>query len=178
MTLCIWSKIYHLGFFVVVVPLFVCFSGPDLGHMEVPRLGVELELQPPSCTTATATQDPSCLCDLHHSLWQCQILTRWVRPEIEPMSSWILVRFTTCWATTGTPRKATLNRVAREGFFEAVTVSGCRQKTVTHHLPLQGSRHQPMRLLTFHSPWKMLRAEVRNEALCALGKTGRTGYRG
>ena len=42
--------------------------------MEVFRLGVELELQLPAYTTATATWDPSCLCDLHHSSWQRRIL--------------------------------------------------------------------------------------------------------
>ena len=26
-----------------------------------------------ACATATATLDPSCMCDLCHSLWQCQI---------------------------------------------------------------------------------------------------------
>ena len=31
--------------------------------MEVPRLGVELELQLPAYTTATATWDPSRTCD-------------------------------------------------------------------------------------------------------------------
>ena len=30
-------------------------------------------------------------------------LTHWVRPGIEPVSSWILVMFLNCWATTGTP---------------------------------------------------------------------------
>ena len=30
-------------------------------------------------------------------------LTHWVRSGIEPASSWIPVRFLTCWATTGTP---------------------------------------------------------------------------
>ena len=40
--------------------------------MEVPRLGVKLELQLPAYTTATP--DPSCICDLHHSLWQRRIL--------------------------------------------------------------------------------------------------------
>ena len=30
-------------------------------------------------------------------------LTRWKRPGIEPMSSWILVGFLTSWATMGTP---------------------------------------------------------------------------
>ena len=32
--------------------------------------------------------------------------------------------------------------------------------------------------LTFNTSWKELRVENRNEALCALGKTGRTGYSG
>ena len=44
--------------------------------MEVPRLGVQLELQMPAYTTATAiaTPDPSCVCNLHHSSGQRQIL--------------------------------------------------------------------------------------------------------
>ena len=31
-------------------------------------------------------------------------LTHWVRPGVEPASSWILVGFLTCWARVGTPR--------------------------------------------------------------------------
>ena len=42
--------------------------------MEVPRLRIELELQPPAYTTATAMQNPSCVCDLHHSSWPQWIL--------------------------------------------------------------------------------------------------------
>ena len=42
--------------------------------MEVPRLGVELEVQLPDYTTATAMWDPSHIFDLHHSSQQCQIL--------------------------------------------------------------------------------------------------------
>ena len=41
--------------------------------MEVPRLGVELELQLPAYATATATVDPSCVCDLNHRSRQCRI---------------------------------------------------------------------------------------------------------
>ena len=42
--------------------LFIyCFLGPLPWHMEVSRLGVELELQLPPYTTATAMQDLSCL---------------------------------------------------------------------------------------------------------------------
>jgi len=40
--------------------------------MEIPRLGVELELQLPGYSTATP--DMSHICDLCHSLLQCQVL--------------------------------------------------------------------------------------------------------
>ena len=42
--------------------------------MEVPRLGVELELQLLAYTTATATPGPGLVLDPHHSSWQHQIL--------------------------------------------------------------------------------------------------------
>ena len=42
--------------------------------MEIPRLGVKLELQLLAYTTASATQDPSHICDLPHSSQQHQIL--------------------------------------------------------------------------------------------------------
>ena len=50
------------------------FLGPHLWHMEVPRLGVELELHLTANTTATATPDPSHICDLCCSLQQRQVL--------------------------------------------------------------------------------------------------------
>ena len=46
---------------------FLVFLGPHLWHMDVSRLGVELGLQSPAYTTATAMPDLSCICDLHHS---------------------------------------------------------------------------------------------------------------
>ena len=46
---------------------FFVFLGPHLRHMEVSRLGVELELQLPAYTTARATGDPSPVRNLHHS---------------------------------------------------------------------------------------------------------------
>jgi len=53
---------------------FFVFLGPNLRHMEVSRLGVQLELQPPVYATATATRDPRQVCDLHHSSQQRRIL--------------------------------------------------------------------------------------------------------
>ena len=45
-----------------------------LQHMEVPRLGVESELQLLAYSTATATPDPRHVCSLCHSLQQRQML--------------------------------------------------------------------------------------------------------
>ena len=53
---------------------FFFFLGPHLRHVEAPRPGVKSELQPPAYTTATGTQDPSHICDLHHSSRQGWIL--------------------------------------------------------------------------------------------------------
>ena len=59
---------------------FICvwgFFGPHPHYREVPRLGVESELWLLAYTTATATWDPSHVCDhLHHSTQQRQILKR------------------------------------------------------------------------------------------------------
>ena len=51
---------------------FLCFVflGLHLRHMEVPSLGVQSELELSAYATATATQDPSRVCILHHSLRQ------------------------------------------------------------------------------------------------------------
>ena len=50
------------------------FLGLHPWHMELPRLGVQSELQPPVYTTAIATWDLSLVCDLHRSSQQRQIL--------------------------------------------------------------------------------------------------------
>ena len=54
----------------VLFCLFACFLGPYLWHMEILRLGMELELQLPAYTTVTATPHLSHICYLHHSSWQ------------------------------------------------------------------------------------------------------------
>ena len=63
-----YLHIFSLFFF------FFVLLGLHPWHMEVPRLGFELELQLPAYTTATAMPDPSHICSLHHSSWQHRIL--------------------------------------------------------------------------------------------------------
>ena len=41
--------------------------------MEIPRLGVESELQLPAYATATGMPDLCHICDLHHSSWKHRI---------------------------------------------------------------------------------------------------------
>ena len=73
--------------------LFFFFLGPHPWLMEVPRLGVESQLQLPTYAIATATREVSYIYGLHHSSQQHQIQTHWARPGIDPASSWILARF-------------------------------------------------------------------------------------
>ena len=82
---------------------FSFFLGPHPRHMEVPRLGVESDLQLPVYTTATAMQDPSHICNLHHSSWQRWILNplSTTRDRTHSLMDTSWVHF--CRATTGTP---------------------------------------------------------------------------
>ena len=70
--------------------------------MEVPRQGIESELQLPVYTTARATRDVSHVFDLHHSSKQCQILNLLseARDQTHSLmdSSWICF----CCIATGT----------------------------------------------------------------------------
>ena len=53
---------------IVIYFCFFVFLGLHPQHMNVPRLGVQSELWPP--VYATAMQDPSHVCDLHHGSLQ------------------------------------------------------------------------------------------------------------
>ena len=78
-----------------VIYLFVylfSFLGPYLWHMEVPRLGVKSELQLLVYATATATQDPSCICDVHHSSQQHQIPN-----QMSEVRDWTWILRDTSW---------------------------------------------------------------------------------
>ena len=91
----------------IFVCLFVCLLGPYPWHMEVPRLGIESELQLPAySTTATAMWDPSCICDLHHSSWQCWILNPQSKARDQTCVLMDTSQICFTWATTGTPSKS------------------------------------------------------------------------
>ena len=67
-----------------------CIFSATPAHVEVPRLGVQVKLELPAYTTATAMQDPSHIYDLHHSSRQHQILNPlseardWTRILMDP----------------------------------------------------------------------------------------------
>ena len=61
--------------------------------MEVPRLGVESELQLPAYATATQCQIGAESATYTTAHGNTEWLTHWARPGIKPASSWILVGF-------------------------------------------------------------------------------------
>ena len=88
-----------MGIIIIIIGLFR--ATPQ--HSEVPRQGVELELQLPVYTSATATPVPSHVYYLHYSSWQCQMLN-----PPSKAGDWTCVLIDTTWvhchwATTGTP---------------------------------------------------------------------------
>ena len=92
--MCILKLVLHCFGNCRVLFVFV-FLGSHPWYMEVPRLGVELDLQLPVYTTATAMPVLWATPATSPQLMAAPVpyLTYWARPEIEPMSSWILVRF-------------------------------------------------------------------------------------
>ena len=100
----LWSQFHRNYFFPdIFIYFFLLFLGPHPWHMEVPRLGVQSELQLPAYTTATATRGPSCIFDLHHSFRQHQIRNPRSEARDRTASSWILVGLVNHWAMKGTP---------------------------------------------------------------------------
>ena len=74
--------------------------------MEVPRLGVESELQLLVYTTATATQNRSHICKLHHSSWQPWILNPLSEAREQTHNLMVPGRICFHCATMGTPGSA------------------------------------------------------------------------
>ena len=60
----------------IYIYIYIYFLGQHPQHLEVPRLGVELQLQLLAYTPAIAVRDPSLVCDLRRSSWQCWILNQ------------------------------------------------------------------------------------------------------
>ena len=73
----------HFNQYETLILFFFSFLGPYLLHMEVPRLGVESELQLQAYTTATATLDLSCACNLHCSLQEYNIFLRLKKKKLK-----------------------------------------------------------------------------------------------
>ena len=72
------DSLSHFYLFLFLFFLSFVFLGPHRRHMEVPRLGVKLELLLPTYTTAHGNAGS---------------LTHWVRPGIKPATSWFLCGF-------------------------------------------------------------------------------------
>ena len=83
--------IFPYLFFSFLFFFFFLFLGYHQQHVEVPRLGIQSELQLPAHTVATTTQVPSCVCTYTTAHINTGSLTHWLRPGIEPTSARILV---------------------------------------------------------------------------------------
>ena len=95
--------IWLTNFFLRWIVHFISFHFISVFLGPHPRLGIELELQVPAYTTATATRDLSHVCGLDHSSWQPRILNPLIeaRDRTQILIDTNQVRY--CWAMMGTP---------------------------------------------------------------------------
>ena len=92
----------HTYVYILFFSCFLCFLAFPW-HLEALRLEVELELQyrPTPQPWQLRSQAASATYTTAHG--NTGSLTHWVRPGIEPSTSWLLVGFVNHWAMTGTP---------------------------------------------------------------------------
>ena len=83
--------------------IYFCILELHLQHMEVPRLGVQLELQLLAYIAATATRDLSRICNRHHSSRQHQILNPPSEARDRTRNLVVSSRIRFHSTTTGTP---------------------------------------------------------------------------
>ena len=97
------SNLTVLFIFFIFYFYFLVFLRLHPWHIEVPRVGVKLKLQLLAFTTVTSMPDPSWVCNLHCSLWQCWILSPLSKARDQTRilmdTSWVHYR----WTTMGNP---------------------------------------------------------------------------
>ena len=89
-------------FIIIIIIFFFLLLGPHLWHLEVPRVGVTLELQLPPYATATAMQDLSHIYNPHHSSWQRQIFNPLSKARDRTCNLMVSSRICFYYATMGT----------------------------------------------------------------------------
>ena len=94
--------LFFFFFFFLCVCVCVCVCVcPHPWHMEVPRLGVESELQLPAYATATAMPDPNHICNLNSNSQQCWILNLLSKARDQAHVLMDTSRIRYLWATRG-----------------------------------------------------------------------------
>jgi len=109
--ICLINLGLHPGFFCKLrrkwrppPPTLLISLGPHEGHMEFPKVGVQLELQLPASARATTSGIQVASATYTTAQSNAGFLTHWSRPEIEPASSWMLAGFVNHWAMIGTQK--------------------------------------------------------------------------
>ena len=95
--------------------IYFFFLGLHLRHMAVPRLGIESELQLPAYTTATATRDPSPICDLHWGSRQ-----RWILNSLSEARDRTPILMDTSWVHNLLSRNGNYQCIHLKPFWKSV----------------------------------------------------------
>ena len=145
-----WFLLFYFNFYFFVI------LGLHMRHMEVPRLGVESELQLLAYTTVTETQDRSQDCELHHSSQQCRIIN-----PLSKTRDWTPRHRWCCCITAGAPKIKILGlRVPWAPVCHELGVGSSTEQALVHFFEWWG--------------WVQQKAELGN-GKCKLVNGGRKG---
>ena len=101
----LWNLFEGFFYSLFIIYLFICLFialGSHPWHMEFSRLGVQSELQ--LLAYATVMTDLSCICELHHSSRQRQILSPLSEARNQTCNLIVLSWIRFHWVTMGTLR--------------------------------------------------------------------------
>ena len=108
-------KAFFLFLFLFFFSLSFVFLGPYPRHVEAPRLVVQLKLQLPAYSRATATPDLSHVWDSHHSSRQRCIFNPLSEARDRNCNLMVPSQIPFCCATKGTPEASCNKSLVYEG---------------------------------------------------------------
>ena len=110
----LWTWVWKELFEILLSILLDMYSEMELLYHMVIWYTHGLWNLSPGYATTMATPDLNHICDLHHSSWQCQILSPLSKVRDWPCVLLGISRVHYCWATVGTPRLIFLMLIKRQ----------------------------------------------------------------
>ena len=136
---------------------FFVFLGPHPWHIELPKLGVKSTVAAGLNHSYGNSSSEPCICNLHHSWWQRQILTPLSKARDHTCTLTDASQICFHWATTGSPKEIILHEyiIFIAKYFKGINYVCACIHTHTHR-GVSGSNWLLFYKLKFQDKWNSL----------------------